>query len=128
MVEFFELGKKNRPLLYGSAAFKLLKQRKGISMGDFLRELSSGEDPAIISDITYCALRIGERAEKVADVEEYDELDVAIWIDLYKGGVAAFMQKIVDALPKPQAGEGDVEPGEAQAIGTGTNSKSAQAD
>ena len=62
MVEFFELGKKNRPLLYGSAAFKLLKQRKGISMGDFLRELSSGEDPAIISDITYCALRIGEKS------------------------------------------------------------------
>ena len=128
MVEFFELGKKNRPLLYGSAAFRLLKQRKGIGMGDFLRELSLGEDPAIISDITYCALRIGERAEKVADVEEYDELDVAIWIDLYEGGVAAFMQKIVDALPKPQAGEGDVEPGEAQATGTGTNSKSAQAD
>lgn len=127
MLEFFELGGKKRPVLYGSAAFKILKQRRGIGMGEFLKELASG-DPTAIIDITYCALRVGERAEKVAPVDDYDEMDVAIWADLSDGGVAAFMQKIVDALPKPQAGEGDVEPGEAQATGIGTNSKSAQAD
>ena len=126
MVEYFELGGKKRPILYGSAAFKLLKQRRGIGMMAFLDELATGE-PDVISDITYCALRVGERAEKLPPGEEYDEMDVAMWIDLYSGGIAAFMQKIVESLPKPQAGEG-IEPGEALPIGTGTTSKSAQED
>lgn len=95
-------------------------------MMQFLNELGTGE-PDVISDITYCALRVGERHEKVQEPDKYDEMDVAMWIDLCPGGVAAFMQKLVDSLPKPQAGEGDAEPGEAQTIGIGTNSKSAQA-
>ena len=127
-VEYVKLGGKNRPILYGSAAFKMLKQRRGIGMMQFLNELSTGE-PDVISDITYCALRIGERAEKLPPSEDFDdELDVATMIDLFPGGVASFMQKLVESLPKPQAGEGESEPGEAQAIGIGTNSKSAQAD
>lgn len=126
MVEYFDLGGKKRPLLYGSAAFKMLKQRTSMGMIQFLSELGTGE-PDVISDITYCALRVGERYEKIEPVESYDEMDVAMWIDLCPGGVAAFMQKLVDSLPKPQAGEGDEEPGEAQTIGIGTNSKLAQA-
>lgn len=126
MVEYFDLGGKKRPLLYGSAAFKMLKQRTNMGMMKFLGELGTGE-PDVISDITYCALRIGERAEKLQPVDEYDEMDVAMWIDQAPGGVAAFMQKLVDSLPKPQAGEGDEEPGEAQTTGIGTNSKLAQA-
>ena len=121
MVEYFDLGGKKRPLLYGSAAFKMMKRRSGTTMGDFLQQLSDGESD-VISDITYCALRVGEIATdvKAAEVDEYDEMKVATWIDLYPGGVASFMQKIIDALPKPQAGEGDAEPGEAQRTGTGT--------
>jgi len=126
MVEYVKLGGKDRPLLYGSAAFKMLKQRNKMGFRAFLDELSTGETD-VISDITYCALRVGERAEKLPPSDDYeDEMDVATWIDLYPGGVAAFMQKLVDSLPKPQAGEGEVEPGEAQATGTGTNSKSTQ--
>ena len=120
-VEYVKLGGQNRPILYGSAAFKLLKTRKGVGMIKFLDELATGE-PDVISDITYCALRIGERAEKLPPAEDFqDETDVAIWIDLYPGGVAAFMQRIVDSIPKPQTGEGDNEPGEAQTTGTGMN-------
>lgn len=119
MVEYFQLGGKKRPILYGSAAFKLLKSRKGIRMADFLSELSSG-DPDVISDITFCALKVGERAERLPPSEDYsDELDVAIWIDEFPGGVAAFMQKLLESLPKPVAEEGNLEPGEAQENGTG---------
>ena len=118
MVEYFELGGKKRPVLYGTAAFKLMKQRTGKGMMDFIDELSTG-DTSVVSDITYCALRIGERKEKIVPADEYDEMDVAIWIDESPGGIAAFMAKLVDALPKPQAGEGEAEPGEAKAIGNG---------
>lgn len=118
MVEYFELGGRKRPVLYGTAAFKMLKQRSGKTMMQFIDELAKGETD-VISDITYCALRVGERKEGIKDADQYDEMDVAIWIDESPGGLSAFMQKLVESLPKPQAGEGETEPGEAQATGTG---------
>lgn len=121
MVEHFELGGKKRPVLYGMAAFKMLRKRTGMSMSDFLGQLQSGELDAL-SDITYCALRVGEIYEDIKEVDEYDEMKVAVWMDGYKGGVVAFMNKLVESLPKLAAGEGDAEPGEAQAnLGTGTS-------
>lgn len=121
MIKYVDLGGKKRPILYGNAAFKLYKERSGKSMAAFLAELNSGEVD-VISDITFCALRVGERAEKEPPSDDYkDELDVATMIDLFPGGVAAFMEMLVDALPKPKAGEGDSEPGEAIPTGTGTS-------
>jgi len=121
MVDYIQLGGKNRPILYGNAAFKLYKQRTGKKMSEFLQELGSGETD-VISDITYCALRVGEIAAGETPSEDFtDEMKVAIWIDEYPGGVTAFMERLVDSLPKPKAGEGDDQPGEAQTTGTGTN-------
>lgn len=122
MVEHFELGGKMRPVLFGGAAFKLMKERKGITMGKFLEGLNAGEIDGI-SDITYCALRVGERYERIKaeDIEKYDELDVAIWMDLYKGGAMVFMEKLLQSLPQPSGEEGENEPGEAQKTGNGTN-------
>ncbi len=120
MIDYVLLGGKKRPLLYGGAAFKMMKSRTGATMQDFLTELSTGE-PGAISDITFCALKVGEIAAKEPSDEDYNEMTVAVWIDLYDGGVMAFMNKIIDSLPKPEPGEGDSAPGEAQATGTGTN-------
>lgn len=121
MIDYVELGGKSRPILYGNAAFKLYKQRTGRKMSDFLQELGSGETD-VISDITFCALRVGEIAAGQPPSKDFaDEMKVAIWIDEYPGGVTAFMERLVDSLPKPKAGEGEEEPGEAQTTGTGTN-------
>lgn len=124
MVEQIEFGGKRRPLLYGNAAFKMMKERKGVTMSAFLDSLNRGELD-VISDITYCALRIGERYEKLPH-EEYDEMDVAMWMDIYEGGAISFIEKLLAVLPKPSAGEGVAEPGEALPTGTGTNSKQVQ--
>lgn len=122
MVEHFELGGKMRPMLFGGAAFKLMKERKGITMGKFLEGLNAGEIDGI-SDIAYCALRIGERYERVPaeKIEKYDELDVAMWMDIYPGGAMVFMEKLLKSLPQPSSEEAGNEPGEAQTTGTGTN-------
>ena len=123
MLDYVELGGKKRPLLFGNAAFKMLKQRTGVGMMAFLDAMHEGDLDGI-SDITFCALRVGEIATKQEPSEDLkDETAVAIWLDEYPGGVTAFLQKIVDSLPKPQAGEGEPEPGEAQATGIGTSSK-----
>lgn len=120
MVEYIELGGKRRPILYGNAAFKMLKDRKGFGLMKFLDELSTG-DPDVVSDITFCALRVGERAEKLPPSEDFkEEMDVAVWIDLYPGGVQAIMNLIVKSLPKAPAEGGEGEPGEAKASGIGT--------
>lgn len=123
MLTHIKLGGKERPILFGNAAFKMLRQRSGITMGKFLEDLAGG-DPTYISDITFCALRVGEIAQKEKDVEDYNEMDVAVWMDLYEGGAEAFLKMILEALPKPEAGEGGTQPGEAKMeakIGTGTN-------
>lgn len=122
MVEHFDLGGKKRPMLFGGAAFKLMKERKGITMGKFLEGLNAGEIDGI-SDIAYCALRIGERYERVkaVDIESYDELDVAMWMDVYDGGVMVFMEKLLKSLPQGSGEEAGDAPGEAQTTGTGTN-------
>jgi hypothetical protein len=125
MVEYVELGGKKRPVLYGSAAFKMLRQKKSLTMMDFLEDIGSGES-TYLSDLTYCALRLGERYEKVKEIDEYDEMDVAMWMDISPGGIAGFLERIVSALPKPSAGEGANEPGEALGTGIGTNSNAAQ--
>lgn len=127
MAHHVNLGGKTRLLLYGTAAFKLMKRETGTTMADFLAQLATGEAD-IVSDITYYALRVGERHEKIpsSEVEDYEPLDVAMWIDEYPGGISVFAQHLVDAMPKPAAGEGEGEPGEAQKTGTGMSSKSLQ--
>lgn len=121
MLDYVNLGGKKRPLLYGNAAFKMLKQRSGVGLPDFLNTLYTGEID-VISDITYCALRVGEMAINTAPDEEYDEMKVAIWIDQFEGGATAFLQKISESLPQPKTGEGEAQ-GEAKTnqAGAGTN-------
>ena len=90
-VEHIELGGEKRPILFGNAAFRLRKQRTGKTMSAFFLELSNPEEPDAIfdaiADITYCALRTGDRAQGVTDRKDFDEMDVAIWIDQLPGGV-----------------------------------------
>lgn len=124
-VQRIEIGGKSRPILFGNAAFRLRKQRTGKTMMQFFSDLSNTEEPDVIfdavADITYCALKIGERAEKVQELDEYDEMEVSIWIDQLPGGIEKLSAMIVDSMPKPSAGEGEEEPGEAQKIGTSTS-------
>ena len=124
-VEYIELGGEKRPILIGNAAFRLRKQRTGKDMMTFFSDLASTDKPDLIfeaiTDITYCALRIGELSAGVKDPQDYDEMKVAMWVDLLPGGIEKLSQMIVDALPKPAAGEGEAEPGEAQQTGTLTS-------
>lgn len=121
MVQYIDLGGKKRPILYGTAAFRMLKQRTGMSLAKFIEDVSSGE-PGAICDITFCALRVGERADRIPPSDDFEtEEDVAIWIDLYPGGIEQFYKLVLDALPKSEAVEGELEPGEAKPIGTGTS-------
>lgn len=119
MVEIVELGGKGRPILFGTAAFRIYKERTKNTLTYFVDALGSG-DMTVISDITYCALRVGERYQK-NDSEVYDELDVAIWIDLYPGGAVSFLERVMKSLPSQSEGEGGSAPGEPKTIGTGTN-------
>lgn len=115
-----KIGGKTRTLVLGLAAFKMYKKETGKGLSTFMAELADSELDGV-SDIIYCALRLGERKDKIAEPEEYDSMDVAIWMDEAKGGVAGFLQKIVEALPKAEAGEGESEPGEALTSGILTN-------
>ncbi len=124
-VQYIELGGEKRPILFGNAAFRLRKQRTGKTMSSFFLELSNPEEPDAIfdaiADMTYCALKIGDRATGVKDRPDFEEMDVAIWIDQLPGGVEKLSTMIIDSLPKPAAGEGEAEPGEAQTTGTLTS-------
>jgi len=121
MVENINIGGKVRPFLLGNAAFKMYKQRTGKTLLSFIGELQDGELFSL-SDLVYCGLRVGEIWQKTPEPDQYNEMEVAIWMDLYEGGAIEFMKKVLDSMPKPDA-KGGVpdESGEPQATGTGTN-------
>ena len=109
--------------MFGTAAFKIYKQRNDKTIGQLLSDLSTGEVDAI-TDLLCAALIIGEKHQKLPH-DNFNEVDVAIWVDEYPGGALAFMQVIADAMPKADAGEGEAA-GEAKTpatpeTGTSTN-------
>ena len=120
-VEYIELGGEKRPILFGLAAFRLRKMRSGKSMTAFFAELQNHDEPDIIfnavADLTFCALKTGDRCANISDRPDYDEMDVSIWIDQTPGSLELLSQLILNSLPKSAAGEGDDSPGEGNQTG-----------
>jgi len=133
-LQYLDIGDKSRPVLFGNTAYRLYCESEKITMSRLAKELSpdvesedydAGLTLKRMSGLSYYALRCGEMRAGIPK-EPYTEELVSLWLDEFPGGADAFYFMALNALPKPQAGEGESKPGEAQATGTGTNSKSVQ--
>lgn len=131
-LQYIDIGEKSRPVLFGNTAYRLYCESEKITMAQLLKELSlddtsDGHDAGLtlkrMAGLSYYALRCGEMRVGLPK-EPYTEDLVSLWLDEFPGGADAFYLMAMKSLPKPQAGEGEHEPGEAQATGTGMTSKS----
>jgi hypothetical protein len=128
-LQYLQIGDKSRPVLFGNTAYRLYCESEGITMAQLASDLnpsteSENYDAGLtlkrMAGLSYYALRCGEMRVGFPK-EDYTQEIVSLWLDEFPGGADAFYLMALNALPKPQAGEGEAEPGEAQESGTGTS-------
>jgi len=80
MINYIELGGEKRPILFGTLAFRWLKQEAGLTPADIQKSLSEDQDFDVLIQLATYALRAGQMAvgEKVTP---HDADTVALWVD-----------------------------------------------
>lgn len=80
MINYIELGGQKRPILFGTLAFRWLKNETGMLPADVVKAMTETQDFDVLIQLTAYALRAGQLAEG-QKVEPVDADQVALWLD-----------------------------------------------
>ena len=96
MTSYINLGGKDRPILYGTLAFRWLKQDTGMLPADVVRALSETQDVDVLIQLTAYALRAGQMS--VGETPEtFDADTVSLWVDT-SGNTMETVEKLSDLV------------------------------
>lgn len=89
-----------RPVLFGNACFKMLKDETGMTAAEVFSRIES-MDVTALPDVLCYALRCGELASN-KPASNYDALTVAVWLDQSAYTNEDVANWIAEAFAKPK--------------------------
>lgn len=121
MTSYINLGGKDRPILYGTLAFRWLKQESGILPADVVKALTEDRDFDVLIQLATFALRAGQMS--VGEKPEPVDADtVSLWVDT-SGDPIGTITKLSHLVAESMGLKASVDEAEGEAAEVGAKKK-----